>query len=86
MELPCAAVVAQAGPELVDLVEGCCCEGLDIGETGQEAFVVGDDGGDLGLLEHAFADPDSVGIASISPRQIASVFCKPSHGVFGDCL
>ena len=49
----------------------------DGGEGAEEALEVGDDGNDLGLLEHHLADPDAVGVAVASPGQVALVLGEP---------
>ena len=48
-------------------------------EGAEEATIVGDDGRDLGLLEHYLRDPHRVGGARSSPRETASAEAKPSQ-------
>ncbi len=62
-----AAVVAEAAPEGEDGGLGRGGEGVDGGESGEEGAVFVEDGGDAGLLEHDFRDPDGVGVAGGAP-------------------
>ena len=66
-----AGVIAEALPELVDFLRGRFSERLNIGKLVHPTFPVGDDGFDLGLLEHDFGDPNGVGITGRSPGQVA---------------
>ena len=40
-----------------------------------------EDGGDAGLLQHDFGDPDGVGIAGATPGEIAFVEVEPGEEV-----
>jgi hypothetical protein len=40
-------------------------------------MIVGDDGSDLGLLEHELGDEDRVGIGGAAPGKIAGVLAIP---------
>lgn len=62
-----AAVVAESLPEVQHVVYRGGGEALDIGEAVKEAVVIGNDGGDGGLLEHDFGKPDVVGAAAFIP-------------------
>lgn len=77
VEVSRAGVVSQAGPESEDPVERSGGEPADGGEAAQEALIVGNDGGDLGLLEHGFGEPDGVRITGASPGQIAVMAVEP---------
>ena len=72
-----AGVIAEAFPEFVDFFGASLGEGWDRGQFAHPALPIGDDGLDLGLLEHDFRDPDGVGIAGAAPGQIAGVERKP---------
>lgn len=67
-----AAVVAEALPEVEDLLDVGLGEGLHGGKGLEKALVVGDDRGDGGLLEHDFRQPNVVGAAV--------GFFPPRHG------
>ena len=69
MEIASAAVVPQSFPETQDIIDTGGGECLDIGKADCETLEVGDDGSHRGLLQHDFAEPDSVGILLLSPRQ-----------------
>lgn len=61
--LPCREHVGVGGPG----------EGEDRGEASEPVVPARLDARDLGLLEHDLADPDEVGVARASPRQVAPV-------------
>lgn len=67
-----AGVVTEAFPEFVDAFGSGFGERLDGGQVLHPMFPVGDDGFDLGLLEHDFRNPDGVGIAGAAPWEVAS--------------
>ena len=48
-----------------------------IGETLDEALVVGDDRVDLSLDQHDLGDPYAVRVASATPGEVAAVFIVP---------
>ena len=54
-------------------------EGVDRGEIFEEAFVVGDYGCDLSLLQHGLGDPDGVRIAAATPGKVAAIFIIPEE-------
>ena len=74
-----AAVVAEAGPGGEDVCLRGEGESDGGGEAPQELLVVGDDGGDSGLLEHDLGDPGAVGIADAAPGQLARMGAVPVH-------
>jgi hypothetical protein len=82
LEVPDAAVIAQAGPELEQEGEGCLRQVGDGGQASDPAFVIGNGGIDLGLLEHDFRDPNGVGITGAAPGQGAGMAGKPSQQTF----
>ena len=49
----------------------------EIGEAVEPASIIWNDRGDLRLLEHEFGDKNRVGIACVTPRQVAAVFPMP---------
>ena len=83
VEVSCAAVVAQTLPGGEDLLLGCLSEGGEGGEKLNEAIEIRDDGGDLCLLKHGFADQDMVGIGGLSgcspPGKTAVVLAVPGE-------
>ena len=57
----------------------------EIGEAREETLIVGNDRGDLGLLEHDLRQPDAVRIARILPGQIvAAVATLPRDDAGGE--
>ena len=85
MEVAGAGVVTQAGPEVQHLVDRRDGQGIDGRETRHKAFVVGDDGGDLGLLKHDFGDPDAVRRGILLPGELlAAVGFEPGQEPRGE--
>lgn len=83
VEVAGAAVVAQALPEGEYFLFVGVGEVLDGGAGGDEAGEVGQDGGDLGLLEHGFADQGVVGVGGLAgfgaPGEVAAVDVVPGE-------
>ena len=84
MKLPCAPIVSEPSPKLIDFIELRSGKRLDVRETKQKLLEVWDYRRDLGLLQHALADPDMVRIACASPRKIAMFSAVPSNGLLTD--
>ena len=84
VEVAGAAVVAQSAPQRHDAVGGGVGEGADGGVSGKEALVVGDDGGDLGLLEHDFREPDAVGVVALPGQVVAAMLFLPVYQARGE--
>jgi hypothetical protein len=74
-----AGVVAEALPGVQDVIFGSSGERGEIGEAAKPLFIIGDDGGDLGLLEHELGDEDRVRIGSAAPGKIAGVLAIPGE-------
>jgi len=68
-----AGVIAEAGPELEDAIEGGAGDRVQVGEFGHPAQVIGGDGGYLGLLQHRLGEPDCVGIGCATPGEVAGL-------------
>jgi hypothetical protein len=86
MQVASAGVVAEAGPEVQYFVLVGIGEGRNIREALHETFVIGDDGADLGLLQHDFGDPDPVGANVLLPWQVfAAVLVIPVEYAGGKC-
>ncbi len=79
MQVSRARVVAEAGPEGEDIFHRRGGERFDGREAGEEAFIVRDDGGGAGLLEHDFGEPDRVGIARGAPGKFAAAAAVPGE-------
>jgi hypothetical protein len=86
VEAPRASIVAKAGPVPQHLIERCRREVRHRWESLDEALVEWDDALDLSLLEHHLRDPDSVGIPSVAPRQVAPVAGEPRQQAGRDVL
>ena len=72
-----AAVVAEAAPEGKHVLLAGSSERLDCGKALEESGVAVDDGGDPGLLEHYFRDPDGVRVGGLPPGKVALVAVIP---------
>lgn len=64
-----ATVVAKPAPQREHVVFRGGGQGRQIGEMGDKALEIGDDRGNLGLLQHDFRQPDTVGVACALPWQ-----------------
>src|ERR1700675_1965702 len=71
--------VAQTAPGCQHGVFGSCGERLDIRKAFEENPVVVKDGGHARLLQHNFAEPDAIGIASFAPRKVAAMLIVPAQ-------
>ena len=69
MQVARAGVVAEPGPEVQHLVERCGGQIGDGGKARHKAFEIGNNGGDLGLLQHNFREPHLIGRFLLLPRQ-----------------
>ncbi len=73
-----AGIVAEAGPQMQDPVSVGRRQVCDPGEAIHESLEIGDNRADLGLLQHDFRHPDSVGAGIILPGQVvAAMLVKP---------
>ena len=72
-------VVAQPLPGVENFPLGGSGKRGKIREAPHPLFIIGDDGGDLGLLEHELGDEDRVGIAGAAPGKIAAVVAIPGE-------
>ena len=77
MEVACTAVVAESLPFAEDLVFGGGGEVFHLGPAADEPQPVVVSLLDACLLEDDFAEPDGVGVGSVSPGEVAGVFGKP---------
>lgn len=77
------AVVAKARPESERLGEGGGREGGKGRELFDPAVVIGNDGCDLGLLQHDLGDPYPVGIVRMPPGEVAFVSGVPAEDLSG---
>ena len=73
VEIPRPGVVAEPLPGVEHIRLAGRGERLEAGETGEPALEVGDDRGDLRLLEHELRDEDRVRIGGAPPREIATI-------------
>ncbi len=73
-----AAVVAETAPSGEHGVFRSNGEGSDIREALKERTVVVNDGGHPRLLQHDFAEPDAIGVASLAPGKIAAMLVVPA--------
>jgi hypothetical protein len=64
MKIPGSRIVTEPFPGLEDCLKPGSGQLIDVREETEESLVVGDDGPNLGLLEHGLGDPDPVGILS----------------------
>ena len=82
MQIACAAVIAEAGPEFQNFGNRSARKRFDIRQVFQETIVVRHYGGDARLLQHYFGDPHAVGIAAGAPGKVAFVRAKPAQQAF----
>src|SRR5437667_460251 len=54
-----------------------CRYGRNIGEAPEPLIIIGDNCGNLRLLEHDLGDEDGIGVASLAPRENAAVLVVP---------
>ena len=79
VQIPRAAVVAEAGPQFQDFCSRRACAsdstlGSLRGNDGSREH-----GGDARLLQHDFRDPDAIGIAAGAPGKIAAMRAEPAE-------
>ena len=77
VQLPCAAVVAEAFPQPQHVLFVGGGQSADIRQCDNEPLEVVADRGHLRLLQHDLADPDAVGVARLPPGQVAGMFGIP---------
>jgi hypothetical protein len=78
------AVIAQPAPQRQHLVQGCGRQGLHVRKALQEAAVVTQHGGHLGLLQHDLGQPHAVRVARTLPGQaVPAVLALPGHHARG---
>ena len=78
MQVASPRVVTQPGPQVEHFIERRPGETGDVGKGLYEAFEIGDDRLDSGLLEHDFRQPDPVGGARPLPGQVvATMLIEP---------
>ena len=70
-------VIAEALPRVEDVIFRSPRQRGEMGEPAEPLIIIRDNGGNLGLLEHEFGDEDGVGIASLTPRELAAVLMVP---------
>ena len=78
MEEAGSTIVAKAFPMAEDSGLGGPSESGPRGESAQPAMVVGDDGGNAGLLAHELGNSDAVGRGMKAPRKRALVVVEPT--------
>ncbi|MEY2547020.1 MAG: hypothetical protein QOG48_2137 [Verrucomicrobiota bacterium] len=77
VEIPGAAVVAEALPCVQDVVFARARKRGESRETCEPSIIVRQHGRHLRLLEHELRDENRVRIARAAPREIAPVFAIP---------
>ena len=78
MEEAGSTIVAEAFPMAENSGLGGSGESGPGGESAQPAMIVGDDGGDTGLLAHELGNSDAVGRGMKAPRKRALVVAEPT--------
>ena len=78
LEITRASVITETLPREKDVALGSAGEGVEIGEPAQPLIIIGDYGGDLGLLEHDFGNKNGVWVQCSAPRKIPAVACEPA--------
>ena len=78
VQIAATRVIAQASPQVQYIIQRSLCEIGKCGKALHKALEVGDDRGNLSLLQHDLGDPDTIGCDGLLPRQIlAAVAIKP---------
>src|SRR5882672_1930518 len=72
-------IVAQTAPGCQDGLFRSRGERLDIRKTFEENPVMVKHGGHARLLQHDFAEPDAIGIASFAPGKVAAMLVVPAQ-------
>lgn len=67
MKVPGAVVIAEALPSVENIVLRSARDRSEIRESAEPFTIIGDHGGDLGLVKHELGDEDRVRIASFAP-------------------
>ena len=67
MQVSCAGVITQAGPQGEHIVDVGIGEGFYCGKTRQKAGVIGNNRLHLRLLQHDFRQPDPVRVGRLLP-------------------
>src|SRR5690606_1996217 len=84
MQVAGAGIVTETGPQMQDVIDGRGRQRMDVGELTHEALEVGNDGADLGLLQHDFRHPDPVGVGVLLPGQmVTAVLREPAQDGVG---
>lgn len=78
LEITRASVITETLPREKDVALGSAGEGVEIGEPAQPLIIIGDYGGDLGLLEHDLGDKNCVRVQCSAPGEIPSVTREPA--------
>ena len=79
MQHPRSAIVAQTAPGCQHRIFRSLGERLDIRKTFEENPIVVKHGGNARLLQHDFAEPDPIGIASLAPGKVAAMLVVPAQ-------
>src|SRR5437016_4784340 len=79
MQAPLAHVVTESLPDREYVVESCCRDILDGGESHEESFVIGRAACDPGPLKEIFGDEDPVGVPRPAPGEITPIRGIPSE-------
>ena len=83
MQVASAGVVAEAAPVGEYLVFRCGSQHCNVRKCGNKAQVVGNDGGDLRLLQHNFGQPHAVSILPLPGQVVATVLFLPANEALG---
>ena len=73
-----SAIVAQPLPEIEQGLFWCLSQVGHCGQGRHKTLVIGNNSSHLGLLQHNLADPDGIGILTLTPGQITFIFIVPS--------
>ena len=79
MKISRASVIAEPLPRAKYLVFGSAGQAGEIGKSAQPLLIIGNDRGDLRLLEHELGDENCVRIAGPAPGEIAPVISIPTQ-------
>src|ERR1700730_11180622 len=85
LQIACAAVIAESGPQAQHFLLLRRSERMDVREAIEKALVVGNHCRNACLLQHDFREPDAIRIFGAAPRQVTLVLLKPAEQSFSEC-
>ena len=79
VQMPRASIVAEALPGMKDLAFRGASQRRESWESAEPLFIIRQNSGDLGLLQHELGDEDRIGIARAAPWKVATMAAIPAQ-------